>query len=271
LFYTALTVSSIGSAALSIGDLASYVFLNPGRPVLQSIETIVYVLLPLSLATFGFIYFSLRKEHGEYVRFAFLFAAAMAAFLTVNLLMGMSITFDERHLRIPSLLLLVGGVHAVLQSQSRIVQAVFATVAAVSMTYGVSSFVQRMDHNLHEPLGARGVRVRIATQQLLDFIHKIDVSGGDAGQTLIFMPSPDLALEVRNARSWSNHADFQSIAELRNQIWRGRVERLYVIVQQKLVDNGKADAILRSFVDYPSEGWVKVPLGDFVCFYQVSS
>jgi hypothetical protein len=271
LFYTALTVSSIGSAALSIGDLASYVFLNPSRPVLQSIDPIVYVLLPLSLATFGFIYFSLRSEHGEYVRFAFLFAAAMAAFLTANLLMGMSITFDERHLRIPSLLLLVGGVHAVLQSQSRIVQAVFATVAALSMIYGVSSFVQRMDYNLHEPLGARGVRVRIATQQLLDFVHKTDVSGRDAGQTLIFMPSPDLALEVRNARSWSNHADFQSIAELRNQIWRGRVERLYVIVQQKLVDNGKADAILRSFVDYPLEGWVKVPLGDFVCFYQVSS
>ena len=76
---------------------------------------------------------------------------------------------------------------------------------------------------------------------------------------------------MRNARSWSNHADFESIADLRKQIRRGRVDRLYVIVQQKLVDNGKADEILRSFVDYPIERWAKIPLGDFVCFYQVSS
>ena len=35
--------------------------------------------------------------------------------------------------------------------------------------------------------------------------------------------------------------------------------------------NGKADAILRSFVDYPIDGWTMVPLGDLVCFYQVRS
>lgn len=271
LFYAALTVSSIGSAALSLGDLVSYVFLNPSRPILGSVDAIVYALLAASLATFVFIYFSLRREHGEYVRFAFLFAAAMAAFLAASFTAGMSATFEERHLRIASLLLLVGGVHAVFVCRSRIVQGMFAAVAALSMVYGLSSFVQRMNHNLHEPLGVRGVRVMIATQQLLDFIRTIDVSGPDARRTLIFMPSPDLVLEVRNARSWSNHADFESIADLRKQIRHGRVDRLYVIVQQKLVDNGKADAILQSFVDYPIEGWAKIALGDFVCFYQVSS
>lgn len=271
LFYAAFTVSSIGSAALSLGDLVSYVFLNPARPILRSVDTVVYVLLPVSLATLGFIYVSLRRQHGEYVRFGFLFALAMAVFLTASLSAGTSATFEERHLRIASLLLLVGGVHAVLECRSRLVQGAFAAVAALSMVYGVSSFVQRMQYNLHEPLGVRGVRVRIATPELLDFIRGIDVSGPDARRTLIFMPSPDLILEVRNARSWSNHADFESIEDLRKQVRHGRVDRLYVIVQRKLVDNGKADEILRSFVDYPIEGWVKFPLGDFVCFYQVSS
>ncbi|WP_170303170.1 hypothetical protein [Reyranella soli] len=271
LFYVALTLSSTWSAALSLGDLANYIFLNPARPILRSVETIFYVFLPFSLATFGFIYLSLRKDHGEYLRFAFLFAATMVVFLTLNLSAGMSITLDERHLRIASLLLLVGGVHAVLECRSRILQGVFAAIAALSMVYGLSSFVQRMQHNLQDPLGARGVRVANATPQLLDFIRKIDVSGPDARRTLIFMPSPELILEVKNARSWSNHADFESIDDLRKQIRRGRVDRLYVIVQRKLLDNGKADAILRSFVDYPIDGWTRIPLGDFVCFYQVSS
>lgn len=270
-FYVALTISSTWSAALSLGDLASYIFLNPGRPILRSVESIFYIFLPFSVAAFVFVYLALRKDHGEYLRFAFLFAAAMVVFLTLNLLAGMSITFDERHLRVVSLLLLVGGVHAVLESRSRILQGVFAAIAAISMVYGLSSFVKRMHHNLHEPLGIRGVRVDNATQQLLDFIRKLDVGGPDARRTLIFMPSPELVLEVKNARSWSNHADFESIADLRKQVRRGRVDRLYVIVQRRLVENGKADVILRSFVDYPIDGWAQVPLGDFVCFYQVDS
>ena len=85
------------------------------------------------------------------------------------------------------------------------------------------------------------------------------------------MPSPELALEVRNVRTWSNHADFEPIEVLRKQVRRGHVDRLYVIVQKRLVAEGKADAILRSFADYPIAGWTEVPLGEYVCFFQVRS
>jgi hypothetical protein len=115
----------------------------------------------------------------------------------------------------------------------------------------------------------RGFRLLNASAPVVDFIHKLDVAGPEARRTLIFMPSPELALEVRNVRTWSNHADFQSIDELRREVRRGQVDRLYVIVQKRLVGQGKAAAILRSFVDYPVDGWKEVPLGDYVCFFQV--
>jgi hypothetical protein len=144
-------------------------------------------------------------------------------------------------------------------------------VAGLSIAYGLASFAKRMEYNLHEPLGIRGFRLANVTQPLVDFIRKIDVAGPDARRTLIFMPSPELALEVRNVRTWSNHADFEPIEVLRKEIRRGKVDRLYVIVQKRLVASGKADAILRSFADYPIEGWTEVPLGEFVCFFQVRS
>jgi hypothetical protein len=71
---------------------------------------------------------------------------------------------------------------------------------------------------------------------------------------------------VRNVRVMSNHADFQSADELEQSRLQGRVPRLYVIVQERLVRSGKAEKMLRSFVDYPIDKWRATPLGNFVSF-----
>ncbi len=133
----------------------------------------------------------------------------------------------------------------------------------------MTSFVTRTVANSHYPMGDRGFRQMSASAEAIAFIRTIDLAGPDSLKTLIFLPSPEIALEVRNARSWANQADFDSLESLKSQVYRGRVDRLYVFVQKRLLDNGKADAILRSFVDYPIDGWTMVPLGDLVCFYQI--
>jgi len=145
----------------------------------------------------------------------------------------------------------------------------FVAIAGLACLYGVTSFVTRTMANAHYPMGDRGFRQMSASAEAVAFIRTIDLAGPEAKKTLIFLPSPEIALEVRNARSWSNQADFESLERLKAQVYRGRVDRLYVFVQKRLLDNGKADAILRSFVDYPIDGWTMVPLGDLVCFYQV--
>jgi hypothetical protein len=58
----AFTVSSVWSAALSLADLASYLLLNPNRPVLRSGAAIFYAFLPLALATFVFTYYLLSWQ-----------------------------------------------------------------------------------------------------------------------------------------------------------------------------------------------------------------
>lgn len=184
-------------------------------------------------------------------------------------LKGSSISFDERHFRIPSLLLFIGVVEAFTASRSWLLRLSFVAVAALACLYGVTSFVTRTVANSHYAMGDRGFRQMNASAEAVAFIRTIDLAGPDAKKTLIFLPSPEIALEVRNARSWSNQADFESLEGLKAQVYRGRVHRLYVFVQKWLLDNGKADAILRSFVDYPIDGWTMVPLGELVCFYQV--
>lgn len=267
-FYIALAVGSTWSASLSLLDLASWLLMHPTRPILESVAAPLYLFLPLAIATFAVMWMRLADTYGEYLRFALLVAAAVAGVLVVMWVSGRTIGLEERHFRGPSLILFIGVVHAFIGTRSRLLQATFAAVAGLACLYGVASFVQRAQTNTHYAMGARGIR-QMVPPQVVAFVRAIDRPGPEAARTLIFMPSPEIALEVRNARFYSNHADFQPIEELKRDVWRGRVDRLYVIMQKKLVGEGKADVILRSFVDYPRDGWTEVPLGDFVCFYQV--
>jgi hypothetical protein len=269
LFYMAFGIGSLWSSALSLLDLSNYLFLSPGREILRSGDAMAYTFLPLAVATYTIAWIRLRHAYGEYLRFTYSVAAAILAVFLLMWLRGSSISFEERHFRIPSLLLFVGVVEAFTTSRSWLLRVSFAAIAALACLYGVTSFVTRSAANSHYAMGERGFRQMNASAEAVAFIRTIDLAGPEAKRTLIFLPSPEIALEVRNARTWSNHADFEPLEELKSRVYRGRVDRLYVFVQKRLLSNGKADAILRSFVDYPIDGWKTVPLGDLVCFYQV--
>ncbi len=271
LFYISFGVGSLWSSVLSLLDLSNYLFLNPGRQVLSSGDAMAYAFFPLALATYLITWVRLRHAYGEYLRFTYSISAAILAFFLVMWMRGSSISFDERHFRIPSLLLFIGVVEAFTASRSWLLRLSFVVVAGLACLYGVTSFVTRTVANTHYAMGERGFRQMNASAEAIAFIRAIDLAGPVAKKTLIFLPSPEIALEVRNARNWSNQADFDTLETLKSQVYRGRTDRLYVFVQKRLLSNGKADAILRSFVDYPIDGWTMVPLGDLVCFYQVRS
>ena len=75
-----------------------------------------------------------------------------------------------------------------------------------------------------------------------------------------------MALEMRRARFIAVLADFATIEELAAPRFRGHVPILQVLVPTKFIASGKAEVILRSFVDYPADGWTKSELGGFTLF-----
>jgi hypothetical protein len=183
-------------------------------------------------------------------------------------LKGSAVSLEERHFRPVSMLFLVGLVQACVADSRRWLQALFLVVVVASSAYGLLSFANRLKTNLHYPLGARGVRHTIANEAAVKFLHRIDVVGPHGQVPLVLVTSPEMALELRHARVIANQADFQGKDELASQVYKGRVPSIYVVVQKRLVDDGKAAAILRSFVDYAPDKWVSTPLGDFVAFSQ---
>lgn len=263
---TLFTVGSTWSASLSLVDLSNYLLLRPSGGVLGSTMQIAYVFLPFAIATFFFAWWRLRKDYPEYLRFTLLMCIAYGAALV---LVRAEYPPEDRFCRIVSLLLLGGFVHAFMNAPSRSLRVVAAGVAVVAVSYGLSSHALHVWRHLDLPLGIRDFRHSTANQAVVDFIRKIDKPVSEGKSTLIYVPSPEIGLEVRHARVLASHADFWSPETLRDQKYRGRVSRLYVIVQRRLVAQGKADLILRSFVDYPRSGWQEIQLGEFVCYFSV--
>lgn len=262
-------VSAIGmiwSGSLSFGDLAAYAALNPGRPLLSSLLPIYVVFLPFALATFAFVWWRLRDTHADYLRFIALLAMSVTLVLTAVAARGGAVDADERHFRIVSLVLFGGIVHSVIGWPNRWGRLACAAVVLVSAGYGISGYAARVASNAKMPLGERGFRHMIADKAVLDFIRRIDVAQPNRASTFIYVPSPEIALEVRNVRKFSNQADFEPVDFIQKTRYRGKVPRLYVIVQKRLVAEGKAAAMLHSFTDYPHHAWQQTDLGKFVVF-----
>lgn len=264
--YIAFTIQALWSGMFSFGDLLDYVFFFPSRPILTSYDILYYAMLLPAVASFAYAGWRLRVSHPAYLRFALLVAAALAGFFILTWLRGSAVSFHERHFRPVSLLLLVGVVEAFLSARNVVVRAMFIAVAGLAGLYGVASYGNHVRANLAHAVGARGFAYTIAGKPLLDHLRTVDVVGDDGSRPVVYVPSPEIALELRHSRIIATHADFEGEELLRSRVYRGRVPRIYVALQASLVANGKASIILRSFVDYPPEGWTATPLGGFVVY-----
>ncbi len=262
----AFTLSSIWTGIFGFGGLIDYAFFHPGRELLSTREVIDHLLLLPAAAATIFMWWRLRTGHADYARFALLTAAAVAVVFIAALMQGAAVSLEERHLRPLSMLLLVGMVEAFLGTGRRPVRMLFVGMAGLSIAYGLAAYVFHARTNLRDALGARGVRLHIVTGPALSYLASVDRPDTDGTQPVIYVPAPEAALELRHARIIVAHADFESEELLANRAYHGKVRRLYVLLQTALVDSGKAEIILRSFADYPRDGWKKTTLGEFVVF-----
>jgi hypothetical protein len=265
--HTIFAFSSVWSASLSLGELGNYIFVHPSRPILHSVLPIGYALAFFAAGSYAVIWLRLRRDYPEYLRFVFWVSASYSVVLVALWTRGAALGIEERYFRLLSLLLLVGMVHAFVDFPGRILRSLAGAIAAVGILYGLGAHAKHVVDNLRYPLGIREFRHSTADAAVIDYIRKIDGPAPDRGSVLIFVSSPEIALEVRNVRVMATHADPLSLDDLRRPQYRGRVPHLYVIVQKRLVASGKVEAMLRSFLSYSPNEWKETSLGDFVAFH----
>ena len=264
--HAAFAAVAIWGASFSLGDLAAYVLVNPAHPLLSSLQLLGYIMLPFALATFVLVWRTQAQSRPEYLRFVFWMGVSFSGVLLVSWLRGGRVgEYEDRHFLSISLTLLPAVVETFTAARLRALRGCFWTVAAAMSLYGVASFAEHAKQNLRSPVSDRGFRQHNISQAALDFLHSID-RGADAASTVVYVQSKEIGLELQHARAISVQMDFMTKQTLAGLAFHGRVPQLYVLLASRLVDNGKADLILKSFVDYPADAWTKTTLGDFAYF-----
>jgi hypothetical protein len=265
--HSAFALVALAWSSISLGDFSEYILFGGQNPLFTSHETWTYIVLPFSLAVLGYVWWRLWRHRPHYLRFVFWMALSFSSVLVWSWVHGGKVgEYEDRHFQSISLLLLPAIVEALTTARLAVARGCFWLFATMISLYGLSSFAVHIGHNLRYPLDRLDIRQNIASQGALDFFHRTDEATTACPSPLIYATFPEIGLDRRFVRLISTHADFETIEQLSSRRYHGRVPCLYVLIEAKLVDNGKAEAILKSFVDYPLDSWTKLPLDSFVAY-----
>lgn len=155
---------------------------------------------------------------------------------------------EMRHFR-PFGLLVIPALVLFISERGRVYKFPLLLLITVSCLYGPLSFIQRKitTYN-HGVIGNQGFTQELIDAQSLALIYKIDKAADE--NTLFYITSPDIALEIEHARVIATQADFENIEELKKKKYFGSVKDLYILLPKQFEINSKETIILQSFVDY---------------------
>lgn len=255
------------TSILSVGDLAKAGLMHPQHGVLQT--TVPFYLLaaiPVAVLAY-FVGRQISKSHPDYFQFAAILTVVFSLIMTAVFVRGGEVSLEDRHFRQIGLVLAIGVVHAAL-SWRRPFALGAAGLALVLAAYGGVTFVVKLKRHLASAKSDQGFRHMVLSRSALDFIQT-HLNKPFSGSSLVVIPSAEIGLEFHNRRTVEIPADFRTKEDLRYRYsYHGRVDNLGVLLQTKMIENGKAALVLAAFKDYPANGWTVTPLGDFTYFSQ---
>lgn len=247
--------SSILNTALSLDDVFNKLFLFPGNTFsLSTIVTSTMVwnicLTVLSLLVVKEVYNLKEYKNLRLLSLSF-FLVYVVVFLMLWNKKEITSSLEMRHLRPLGLVFIPVIILLIKQNKNKIFTFITCSIVMISIIYGPISFLQR-ELNIYKTnaLGVQGFRHGIIDQQTLNYLHKIDEVSNQG--TIIYVPSPEIGLEINNARKIISQVDFTSVEGLRKTVYKGKVDKLYLCLQKKFEQNGKQQAVISSFVDYAS-------------------
>ncbi len=262
-------LSSGISAALSLDDIFNRLFAFPGNTfsnVESSLLMIAYYLIFAAITIF--VAFRVYKLPGlnlyKSVFFSFLFTFVLIFLYFHNRISPVS-SLEMRHFRPLGLIVVPAIILAISQAKNIPKKCLFILVV-LSCAYGPLSFAQRKLATYHDDIqGSEGFTQDLLDYKTLHFIRQID-SKADPN-TLLYVTSPEIALELKNLRYIATQADFESSDVLEDKKYLGSVQNLYILLPSTFETNGKEKIIINSFKNY--KGAVKSKLSENYNVYKL--
>lgn len=251
-------------------DLMSRIFLYPSAPLLSNLEETSYVLGPLGLIVMVWTWIRLRN--GPYRQTATFLAGIIALYagmFIVNYVKGSTISYEERHFRYVGILFFLMalimldrtfGVRG--RRLMTVGVAAFALYGLVS--YGVGAYPQ-FTGRFYDPYS--GTSQHIVSPAALAYLRS-QMAEHNWPRAIAVIPSPEAAIALPKFRIIADQLDFTPLETIAQWKWAGRTDKIFVVVQDAMTQNGKADALLKCFIGYDAAAWQQVRLDGMTIYSQ---
>jgi hypothetical protein len=206
------------------------------------------------------LWHSPRRRYGAYTLAAFAaYAVVFAYFLSFNTAVG----FRSTYFKVPGMMMLPGIIVAVQRLQIRAVH--WAGVALLVLTCLPGPYIAARNFQWRAALdvGIESFSLS-ASAELLEALRRID-NGWPARTALVQVGEPTWSLEIRNQRVFVGKAWNSGVSSIQKRIKHGVPAAAYVALPARAVEDGRADAVLSTYVDV--KDWVSVGAGDAVIYY----
>jgi hypothetical protein len=256
-------------SAFSAGSMFNRLFSFPGEKLYETFFDCTPFLVFWATATVLFCVWAFRSKQLslQYKNVLLALIGVHIVVYTYLIMTSPAVEAVERRFRMVGVLCIPGVLCYISSNRQVILRMVVGFGVLVSCFYGGASYWVRFRRSaLSMNVGSRGTSHMNINKPALSHLWQLDDSLN--GKVLFYIPSSEIALEVRKGRYIFSSLDFVPLSRLQKFRYRGTVENLVVMIPKKLKETKKRDAVLASFVDYDISKWSTHEEGDMVFYSQ---
>jgi hypothetical protein len=229
-----------------------------------------YVFGPLGLLLVVWVWFRIR--HTRYREMAVLLLSAILLYaiaVAAMYLRGAAIELEERHFRYAGILFFLLLLTAI--DQWRVCFARGLAWAGVILLgfYGLKSSATGAYAQMRAGYSMSGIYQDIVSPAALEYMRS-EITRNNVQRPVAVVPSPSTApaaLGLPRVRIIRIFPHLPLETSLRNK-WAGHAEKIFVVMPEEMLLNGKAESTLRSFTGYELRNWRQTKIDRMIIYTQ---
>ncbi|SHG99412.1 hypothetical protein [Bradyrhizobium erythrophlei] len=197
---------------------------------------------------------------------------AIIAFYTIAFILmysgGSSISLEERHLRYAGILFFLMILVALDLRREFLAKGLTLMIFCGSVIYSLASYVvdarELTKGRYYEQLSFN--LLQMVPSSVLEYLRSQATENNWRRPVVVI--SPQVALDLPSFRIIEADLDFIPIETIHDFKWAGHAEKIIMVVPDQMAANGKAEALLKRFVDYDQSKWSQMRVDGMVIYSQ---
>ncbi len=269
-------ISAAAFSGFSMQDLLGWRFLHASAPILSGNIASSYVLGPLGLLLIGWVWLQLRNTRNRslvsllLLIIAFYTATIAALYFRAGPATA-SLPFEARYSRYAGILFFLLLLVAIDQWRGLLARIIAMLIVGFFGAYGLSSYAKAAREIMRDRQydQASGISMSSVSPVVLAYLRS-ELAEHRWHNAVAVVPAPWAAMGLPNFRIILGfyYMDNTSLEQIARKRWSGRSEKIFVIVNEKMRAKGKAEAVLRTFVDYDFDKWSEIDMGGMIVYSQ---